>query len=124
MPYNLRQKPSLSSKCATAFQGRWYASIDLAASSSEKLRHLDQLCFNEQSALQAPVSMQQWQAGHEALFSRFSIQKSASKTRDAEDGFGRSIEPRAPQSGVAAPAEPALTRKSKRASPSKMKIKE
>jgi len=60
----------------------------------------------------------------EALFSGFSVQKSAPKTRDSEDGFGRSIEPRAPQSGVAAPTEPALTRKSNRAAPGKMKIKE
>ncbi|WP_322891449.1 MULTISPECIES: Mu transposase C-terminal domain-containing protein [unclassified Yoonia] len=60
----------------------------------------------------------------EALFSGFSIQRSAPKTRDSEDGFGRSIEPRAPQSDAVTATDPAITRKSKSAAPSKMKIKE
>jgi hypothetical protein len=42
MSYNFRQKPSLASFCAEAFQVRWDASIDLGASSSENFLHLDQ----------------------------------------------------------------------------------
>lgn len=60
----------------------------------------------------------------EALFCGFSINKTEPKTREAEDGVGRSIQPRAPQDDAAAPTDLAITRKSKRAAPSKMKIKE
>jgi putative transposase len=85
-------------------------------------------CLNDQKQKAFKILDRNWNEktfiDREALFSGFSINKAAPKTRDSVDGVGRSIEPRAPQSDAAAPTDPAITRKSKRAAAGKMKIKE